>query len=385
MDISYIINVLGEELGEDVNPVSPPIYQTSNFYFKSVEQFRDAITHEKDHWIYSRGNNPTINLLTKKMAALEGAEDALVFASGMAAISSSIMANVRTGDHVICVSDPYSWTETLLTRNILPKFGVEVSMINGDNIDEYKTCIRPNTRLIYLESPNSWTFRLQDLEAVAKLAKDNNIITIIDNSCSTPLFQQPISMGIDLVCHTASKYLGGHSDTVAGVCCGSGEMIDKIFHNEFLTLGGILSPFNAWLIIRGLRTLPLRLERISNTTKEVIKYLENQPAVSEIYYASHPNHPQQELASSQMKMGSGLFTIKTRVTDIAKIEAFCNSLTYWRMAVSWGGYESLIIPSCTFVRPGLYSKLPPNLIRFSVGLEDPAVLINDLDKSMHYL
>jgi cystathionine beta-lyase/cystathionine gamma-synthase len=162
-------------------------------------------------------------------------------------------------------------------------------------------------------------------------------------------------------------------------------MIDKIFHNEFLTLGGILSPFNAWLIIRGLRTMPVRLERISNTTKEIIRYLENLSAISEIYYPEHSSHPQQELAARQMKMGSGLFSIKTKTNDIAKIEAFCNSLTYWRMAVSWGGFESLIIPSCTFVRPGLYNSLPANLIRFSVGLEDPATLINDLDKAMTYL
>jgi len=385
MDLSYIINILGEEEWGDITPVSPPIYQTSNFYFKSVDQFRKAITSERDNWIYSRGNNPTINVLCKKMAALEGAEEALVFASGMAAISSAILANVKTGDHIVSVRSPYSWTDTLMNRNILPKFGVEISMVNGADLQELMNAVKPNTSVIYLESPNSWTFELQDLAAIGKFARQNGITTIIDNSYSTPLYQQPILMGIDLVVHTASKYLGGHSDTVAGVCCGSKEGIDKIFHNEFLTLGGIMSPMNAWLVLRGLRTLPLRMDRVSRTTEQVITFLYSHPKVKQVFYPFHVAHPQYELARKQMKKGAGLFTIQTVTEDTTSIERFCNSLEYWRMAVSWGGFESLIIPSCTFVRPGLYSSLPANLLRFSVGLEDPESLIHDLEKSLALL
>jgi cystathionine beta-lyase/cystathionine gamma-synthase len=385
MDLSYIINLLGEENWGEVNPVAPPIYQTSNFYFRTVEDFRKAITSEQENWIYSRGNNPTVNLLCQKLAALEGAEDALAFGSGMAAISSAILANVKSGDHIVCVRNPYSWTDTLMNSNILPKFNVGVTMVDGTRTENIIAAVKANTSVIYLESPNSWTFEMQDLEAVAAFARDKGLVTIIDNSYSTPLFQQPIRHGIDIVVHTASKYLGGHSDVVAGVCCSSHTLISKIFKNEFLTLGGIISPFNAWLMLRGLRTLPVRLERISNSTHLILEFLKNHPCIDRIYYPFLKDHPQSGLAEKQMQKGSGLFTIKTRTEDTVAIENFCNALSYWRMAVSWGGYESLVIPSCTFVRPGLYTALPANLIRFSVGLEEPEALIADLDRCLSLL
>jgi len=383
-NLAYIINILGENENTEVMPVTPPIYQTSNFYFKTVQHFREAISDEKKNWIYSRGNNPTINLLCRKLAALENADDALVFGSGMAAISSAILSNVKSGDHVICVQNPYSWTDTLLNTNILPRFGVQVTMVNGSSTEAITSAVRPETTLIYLESPNSWTFELQDLQAIGSFARQHGIVTIIDNSYCTPVFQQPIRHGIDLVVHTASKYLGGHSDVVAGVCCGSKEMIAKIFSNEFQTLGGILSPFNAWLILRGLRTLPIRMEHVSNVTQQIIGFLKKQSKVKRIYYPFDQGDKQYELSKSQMKKGSGLFTIEVDATTDA-IESFCNNLTYWRMAVSWGGFESLVIPSCTFVRPGLYSALPGNLIRFSVGLEDAETLIQDIDKNLKLL
>lgn len=385
MDIPYILNVLGEDEYTDINPVAPPIYQTSNFFFRTVEEFRNAISSEKEHWIYSRGNNPTVNLLCRKIAALEHADEALAFGSGMAAISAAILSNVATGDHIICVRNPYSWTDTLLNRNLLPRFGINVSMVDGTHSENIQNAITPKTRLIYLESPNSWTFELQDLAEIAKIAKAAGIVTAIDNSYSTPLYQNPIDLGIDLVVHTASKYLGGHSDTVAGICCGSSELIDKIFKNEFLTLGGIIAPQNAWLLLRGLRTLPVRMERISNSAEKVLDFLLGHEKIEKVFYPNHPSHPQHELARKQMKRGSGLITFQTKTTDIQKIEAFCNSLKYWKMAVSWGGYESLIIPSCTFVRPGLYSEIPSNFIRISIGLEDPEFLTQDLERGFELL
>lgn len=385
MDLSFILNNLGEDTEISVPSVSPPIYQTSNYFFKTVEDFRDAISSERENWIYSRGNNPTINILCKKLAALEGAEEALVFSSGMAAISSTVLAMLKAGDHVVCVQHPYSWTDTLMTKNILPKFGVEVTMVDGTNPMNFESIIQPNTRVIYLESPNSWTFEVQDIDAVSSLARKHGIVTIIDNSYSTPLYQQPIRHGIDLVVHTASKYLGGHSDVVAGVCCGSKTLIDKIFYNEFLTLGGILSPLNAWLLLRGLRTLQVRMDHITRTTKKIIDFLEKSGKVARIYYPFHEGNKHLSTAKRQMKDCSGLFSIELKTNNAESIAKFCNSLVYWRMAVSWGGYESLIIPSCTFVRPGLYSTLPTNMIRFSVGLESVDVLIDDLRKNLFQL
>lgn len=385
MDLSFILNNLGEEHEFSAPAVSPPIYQTSNYFFKTVEDFRKAISSEKENWIYSRGNNPTINLLCTKLAALEAAEDALVFSSGMAAISAAVLAMVKTGDHVVCIQHPYSWTDTLMNKNILPKFGVDVTMVDGSGIENIEKAIRPTTKVIYLESPNSWTFEVQDLKAVSELARKSDIVTIIDNSYSTPLYQQPIIHGIDLVVHTASKYLGGHSDVVAGVCCGSKVLIDKIFNNEFLTLGGILSPMNAWLLLRGLRTLHIRMEHISRSTLTIIDYLDNSGKLERLYYPFGHDNSRQEIVSKQMQKGTGLFSVVLRTDNINAIERFCNSLTYWRMAVSWGGYESLIIPSCAFVRPGLYTSLPANMIRFSVGLESTDALISDLEKHMYLL
>lgn len=381
MDLSYILNVYGEEISADVLPVSPPIFQTSNFYFKTVEDFSKAINNQKDSYIYSRGNNPTSDILRKKLAALEGAQDALVFSSGMAAISSAIIANVKKDDHVICVRHPYSWTNTLLTENILPRFGVKVTMIEGTTVESVTEALTPDTALIYLESPNSWTFEVQDIEAIADIAHQRGIITIIDNSYSTPLFQQPISKGIDIVVHTASKYLNGHSDVVAGVCCGSFEMIGKIFNNEYLTLGGILSPVESWLLLRGLRTLDVRMERICSSSEKLIDYFRNSDKVQKIYYPHTFEGEQKTIADRQMQKSSGLISIEVKTQDTEAISDFCNSLIYWKMAVSWGGYESLIIPSCIFNG----SHLPSNLIRFSVGLESPDSLINDIDKNINKL
>lgn len=381
MDLSYILNCYGEELPDDVLPVSPPIFQTSNFYYKSVDDFDKAINNQEDSYIYSRGNNPTSEILRKKLAALEGAEDALIFSSGMAAISSAIIANLKKDDHVICVKHPYSWTNTLLTENILPRFGVYVSMVDGTSVESVKEALNPRTALIYLESPNSWTFEVQDLEAIAELAQEHGIITIIDNSYSTPLFQKPLSKGIDLVVHTASKYLNGHSDVVAGVCCGSSAMIGKIFNNEYLTLGGILSPIECWLFLRGLRTLDVRMERICASSEKLLAYFSNSGMIKRIYYPQISTGEQKEIVGKQMIKSTGLMTIQTECENIESIKAFCNSLVYWKMAVSWGGYESLVIPSCIF-RGG---HLPSNLIRFSVGLESADSLIQDIDQNINKL
>ena len=198
MHLSEILTHLGGDRDQYFNAVAPPVIQTSNFAFKNLSDFRKAFSNELTHHIYSRGNNPTVQILRKKIAAMEGAEDALVFSSGCSAISLAVVANVKAGDHIICVNNPYSWTQTLLTQ-FLPRFGVSHTFVDGRDIHEIEAAIRPNTRLLYLESPNSLTFECQDLEACAKLAKANDIITCIDNSYASPLYQNPIKWGIDIV------------------------------------------------------------------------------------------------------------------------------------------------------------------------------------------
>ncbi|HNP53763.1 MAG TPA: aminotransferase class I/II-fold pyridoxal phosphate-dependent enzyme, partial [Ferruginibacter sp.] len=262
MDISAIINEWGENREDYFQAMTPPIYQTSNFRYETVDAFRHAFQDEFEAYLHSRGKNPTVDILRKKLAALEGAEDCLVFNSGIAAITAAVLAQVQSGDHIVCVDQPYSWVQKLL-KETLPKFGVHTSFVDGRSIDSFERAILPNTKLIYLESPNTWDFALQDLAAVAALAQSENIVTICDNSYCTGLWQQPIALGIDLTVQSATKYISGHSDTVAGVLCGSTAMIQRIFNSEYLTIGSGIQPFNAWLLIRGLRTLPIRLERVA--------------------------------------------------------------------------------------------------------------------------
>lgn len=264
-ELSYIINSLGEEHSEYFNAISPPIVQTSNFLFNTVAEMRHAFANEYDVFIYSRGQNPTVEILRKKMAALDGAEDCLVFNSGASAIFCAVMAQVRAGDHIVSVRSPYTWAANLFDI-ILKRFGVSTTYIDGTDIKNWHNAIQTNTTLFYLESPNSWTYELQDLAAVAGLAKERQIISVIDNSYCTPLYQKPIDFGIDLVLQSATKYIGGHSDVVAGVLTGSHAHIKNIFNSEYLNTGAGCTPFNAWLLLRGLRILPMRLAHISHTT-----------------------------------------------------------------------------------------------------------------------
>ncbi len=382
MDISYILNELGEDRDEYFRAVSPPIVQTSNFAFKTVDDLRKAFENEYGGWLYSRGLNPTVEILRKKLAALDGAEDCLVFNSGAAAIFASVLANVKTGDHIVSVRDPYTWARKMFDE-ILPRFGVTVTYIDGRSLSNFETAIQSNTSVIYLESPNSWMFDLQDLGAVAKLARSKNIVTICDNSYCTPLYQRPYEMGIDLVLQSATKYISGHSDVVAGVLSGSRKQIERIFNSEYNNIGSGIQPFNAWLLIRGLRTLPARLERITRTTQTVIDFLLSHPRVEEVFFPLHPSFPQYELAQRQMKGGCGLLTFTIKTQSCETIEKFCNSLKHILMAVSWGGHESLIIPKCAGLQmadfnPGLALH---RSFRLYVGLEEPEYIIADLQQA----
>jgi cystathionine beta-lyase/cystathionine gamma-synthase len=256
-------------------------------------------------------------------------------------------------------------------------------MVEGSNAENFEKVIEPNTRIIFLESPNSFTFEIQDVEHIVRIARKYGIITIIDNSYASPLNQKPIEMGVDMVVHSGTKYLGGHSDAVAGVLCGSKSQIKKIFDGEFMTLGGVISPFNAWLLLRGLRTLPLRMDRVAQTTPLIVDFLAQHPKVKKVYYPFHPSHPQYELAKRQMKKPAGQFSIEIDAQSIEEVERFCNSLKRFLMAASWGSYESLIFPACTLYSSENYSSAPFHwsLIRFYIGLEEPEVLIADLQQA----
>ena len=383
MDLSYIINELAEERDGYFRAIAPPIMQTSNFAFKKVADLRKSFEDEYSTWLYSRGLNPTVEILRKKLAALDEAEDCLVFNSGAAAIFAAVLANVKSGDHIVSVKNPYTWAQRMF-EVILPRFNVMVTYIDGTKTENFANAIQPNTTLIYLESPNSWFYELQDLKAVAELAKQHTIITICDNSYCTPLYQKPIGLGIDLVLQSATKYIGGHSDTVAGVLSGSSKMIQRIFNSEYMNIGSGIQPFNAWLLIRGLRTLPVRLERISRTTTAVVHFLRNHPGIEKIYFPFDPGFPQYALAQKQMSGACGLVTMVLKADKCTAIELFCESLKHILMAVSWGGHESLILPKCAGMKPEAFDPQDPahRSLRLYIGLEEPDYLIADLSLAL---
>ncbi len=381
MSLSDILNQLGEDREHYFNAIAPPIIQTSNFSFPTVADFRKAIVQENIAHVYSRGNNPTVEILRKKLAALEKTDDALVVSSGVSAVAISVLSSVQNGDHMICVQNPYSWTKALC-ENYLPRFGVTTTFVDGREMVSIDAARKSNTKVLILESPNTFTYELQDLRACADWAKGHGIITIIDNSHASPIFQNPAEYGIDLVVHTITKYINGHSDVVAGVVCGRQELIDRMFFAEYMTLGTVISAHDAGLILRGLRTLHLRMHRVQQTALVMLNYLKTHPMIEKVLYPMDPDFPQYNLARTQMSGSGGLMTVYMKARDIQAIEKFVDSLQRFQIAVSWGGHESLVLPVAAVY--GLEGRadpiLPWNCIRFYFGLEDPADLMSDLEQ-----
>ena len=362
--------------------VSPPIFQTSIFCFSSFDEFRTALADETHNFLYSRGNNPTVNLCEEKLAALEHAEKAKLVSSGVAAISCAILSQVQSGDHCVVVQDSYSWTRYMMLT-YLKRFNVDVTFVEGTDIEDFEKAIRPNTKVIYLESPATFTFKLQPLREVAELAKSHHIKTIIDNTWATPIFQNPIDFGIDIVVHSASKYFGGNSDIIGGAIMGSAEDIQHIFSTEFLPLGPVPDPLQAWLIMRNLRNLEIRMPVHYRNALGLAEYLESRDDVEAVLYPMLPSFSQYELAKKQLRGGSGLFSFRLKTRDIEKVKKVTDNVKYFKRAVSWGGYESLIDPNATAFAPG--KPIPDDrisLIRIHAGIEDLELLKEDLKTAL---
>lgn len=356
--------------------VTVPQYQTSLFSFATYAEFDHAVAEEPDRPMYSRGNNPTVQQLEQRLAELQGGEKARCFASGMAAISTAILAAVRTGDHIVCVSQVYGPTRKLL-ENFLTKFGVEYTFADGTSLDAVRSAVRANTKLFYLESPTSLLFQLQDLKACTELAKSVGALTYIDNTWATPCFQNPFALGVDLVLHSTSKFIGGHSDSVGGVAIGSEELIGRINESEYLLLGGVMTPHTASLTMRGLRTLPLRMERFEKNGLRVAEAMEQLPHVLKVHHPGLPSHPQFELGKEQMSGYSSLFAFETDL-PVDVIKRWADHLEYFRIGVSWGGYESLVtVPTL----PEGYESAAGPVVRLYIGLEDPQLLIEDIKQA----
>lgn len=381
-DLSHLLNHLGEDRAHGFDAVVPPLVQSGNFAYPTVAAMRAVVQQEFERPLYTRGFNPTVAMVRRKLAALEHAEDALLFSSGSAAIAAAVIAFTKAGDHVVCVHKPYSWTKKLLSE-LLVRFGVETTYVDGTESENYRRACRANTTFFITESPNSLTFELQDLAEVAAIAREKGIITLCDNSFNSPLFQNPIDLGIDLVAHSGTKYLNGHSDVVCGVLAGSAAHMRQVMAREFMTLGAAPSPHDAWLLMRGLRTLELRVHRSADSAERVARFLEAHPKVRRVHWPGLASHPQHALARRQMRRCAGLMSIDLDAPDEAAVERFCDGLRRFLIAVSWGGYESLQWPVCALKGPsGYYTDLPFTLVRLYVGLEDPDLLIADLESAL---
>jgi cystathionine beta-lyase len=352
--------------------INIPVYQTSLFAFNNMDEFDHAMSEVLEHHVYSRGNNPTVLFLEQKLAELEEGELAKCFASGMAAITSAIMSVIRSGDHIICPDQAYGPTREFLGSYLL-RFGIETTFIDGANMEHWKAAIRPNTKLLYLESPTSGMFELQDLPAVVELARSIGATTICDGSWATPCNQKPLNLGVDLVVHSITKYIAGHSDCLGGVVIGSKGLVNRLSQNEYMLFGGIMTPQTAALVTRGLRSLPLRMQRHQESGLKVAHYLEKQSFVTKVNHPGLPSHPQHELALRQMSGFSSLFSFESQ-EPIETLREWVNHLKYFKIGVSWGGFESLI--TVRGIEEG--SEPNRNLVRIYIGMECPDDLIQDL-------
>ncbi len=368
--------------------VVPPIFQNSLFTFESWEAIDRAFGHRRDHFIYTRVGNPTVEMVEKKLARLAGAEKGLLFASGMSAISAALLHYLRPGDHVITLKNIYGPANNLIAVYLKEKMNISSTFIDGSDVAAFEAAITPQTRLIYLESPTSATFRLQDIAGVCALARKRRLKTIIDNTWATPLFQKPLTLGVDLEVHSCSKYLGGHSDLVSGLILGAAEDLDAIATGERELLGGVMAPFEAWLILRSLRTLPMRMERHQHNALKVAAFLESDPRVRRVDYPGLPSDPGHQLALKQMSGFSGLMAFEPGLEDLKQIRTFFNSLEVFQIGVSWGGHESLIYaPVISYLKelsPERFRAMgiSPARMRISVGLENADDLIADLDRAL---
>ena len=378
----------GEDRSAFAWAVVPPIFQNSLFTYESWEAISEAFDKRTKSFIYSRGNNPTVKIAQEKIAKLAGGERALLFASGMAAISAAVLNCVANDGHVIAIKNMYGPANNLLFTYLKRKMNLSVTFVEGKEVVEFENAIQPNTNLIYLESPSSGVFSLQDISAVAKLAKSKGIKTMIDNSWSTPFFQKPLEMGIDLEVHSCSKYIGGHSDIVAGVIIGKSELLDTIFRNEYEWIGGRIAPMDAWLITRSLRTLPIRMKAHQENAMAVATFLENHPAIAKVNYPGLSSFDQYELGQQQMSGYTGLLSFRLQTTDLAQVKTFFNSLEIFKIGVSWGGHESLIYAlAISYIKemtPAQFAAtgLAYGDMRISIGLEHVEDLIGDLEQAL---
>jgi methionine-gamma-lyase len=374
----------GEKRSQVSVPVGTSIARTANFTFANTEEMKRWAEGKSPAYIYTRYGNPTLAIAEEKIAALEGAEAAIVAASGMAAISSALLSILKAGDEVIATRALYGGSYRLM-RDIFPRMGIVVRHVETDLAGSDRL-VNPRTRALYIETPTNPTLRLVDLQKAVSFAKEWDLLSLIDNTFATPVVQKPIKMGFDLVVHSATKYLAGHSDVIAGVAVGSHSLIEKI-RDMIIYLGGSMDPEAAFLLIRGMKTLEVRVPRQCQTALTVARYLEEHPKVARVHYPGLPSHPDHKLAKRQMK-GFGAMMAFDLKGGLAAARRFCDRTRVFLLAASLGGVESLVVlpiysshyrMSAAELRA---AGVEPGTVRVSIGLEDPADLIEDVRQAL---
>jgi cystathionine beta-lyase/cystathionine gamma-synthase len=372
----------GTDLSKKNGPLSTPIYQTSTFEVTDSQQQLRA-THSD--MFYTRYGNPTHTVAESAIAELEGADAALLFASGMGAITTTVLALLKTGDHVVAQRDIYGGVTKFLSQ-WLPKLGIETTFVDTVNYDQHVKAIRPNTRMLYLESPTNPTLRIVDVKQAAAIAKQHGLISMIDSTFATPINQRPAEFGVDLVMHSGTKYFGGHSDLICGIVAGRRDLIDKI-HETRTTLGGTMDPHAAWLLLRGMKTLAVRVQRQNLNALRIAQHLSKQAGVKRVHYPFLQDHPQHALAMEQMQGGGGVLSFEINGSGQDAIRV-AESLRLFTLAPSLGGVDSLVtlpvLTSHAMISAEQREKMgvTEQMIRISIGIESADDLIADLDQAL---
>jgi cystathionine beta-lyase/cystathionine gamma-synthase len=378
------IVIFGDRKVKSENSVSPPIYQTAGFSANSSEEFIEMSTRARHDRFYTRAGNPTHTCAEAILAELENAEAALLTSSGMAAITSAMLAHLKSGDHVIGQKWHYPGTSSLL-QTFLPNFGVETSLVDTTNLSQIESAIRPNTRVIMLESPANPMMQISDYKAIAKLAQSKNITTIADNTLASSINQKPLDLGIDVTVYSATKYLSGHSDLILGAIVGTKQTIEKIWKTN-MVMGSCLNALDSWLLLRGMRTYPMRVRKQNLNAQKVAEFLEKHPKIKKVHYPGLKSHPQHEIAKSQMTGYGCLVSFELKTDMPEQIEKFFSSLRFPLRAPSLGAVDSLIVqPAVQWSKVGGETTdlgIPVGLIRFSCGIEDDQDLVEDFEHAL---
>lgn len=385
MKINSIL-VHGGEIDDEMGSVVTPIYQTSTFKFKDAQQGANRFAGKEEGYIYTRLGNPTIKALEKKLALLEHGYDALACASGMAAVNTALLSLLQAGDHMISTDAIYGCTFDVFTESYL-KFGIDISFVDTSNLDLIEKNIKPNTKVIYLETPANPTLKIADIEAICKIAKQHNIFVVVDNTFASPILQNPIDFGADLVVHSLTKFINGHADIVGGAVIAKTKDLYNIIYPTFKNMGFNMDPHQAFLVDRGSKTLNLRVMKCQENAQKVAEFLEKHNKVASVVYPGLKSHPQYDLAKKQMRGAGSMISFELK-GGYAAGQKLMNSVKLIALAVSLGGIESLIQHPASMTHAHVSEEakkaafITDGLVRLSVGIEDIEDLLEDLEQAL---